>query len=104
MAEVSFTEFWLFEDENCSFFQSYLLSVPKVEGADLCTLQQPFPMDRKSKGARWFFGFGWLVGWFCLGFFLFFPNLRHSLDLPEINRYLNREFSIENLPFLSSQL
>lgn len=66
MVEVSFTGFWLFKDGICLFFQLYLLSVPKVEGADLLTVQQPFPMDRKNKGARWFFGFGCLIGWLFL--------------------------------------
>lgn len=60
--EVSFTGFWLFKDGVCLFFQSYLLSVPKVEGADLLTLQQAILMDRKSKGAKWLFDFGCLVG------------------------------------------
>lgn len=38
----------------------------------------------------------------CFGFF--FPNLRHSLDTTYINWNLNREFSIENITFVSCEL
>lgn len=46
----------------------------------------------------WFWVFGWLFLLLLGLLVLFFPNLRHSLDLPEINWYLNREFSIETFP------
>lgn len=79
-----------------------------MEEPDLLTLQQLFLWTEKVKEQDVFLVWGvWLVGFVVVGFvcwFWFFPNLRHGFDFPEINWYLNREFSIGSISFLSSRL